>query len=390
MAIGLDVRILQESGAARGIATYIRGLLAGFESAGFAEQVVRFRYREPEPLGVVSAELGFAELHRVWREQRVLSDALNQLLLPVEVGCAEIDAFHAPSPYDLAWWYPVPLVVTIHDVAPLERPGGIVRTGLEHRFLYRFARRAARIITVSEFSRAAILRHLPLDPERLVVVPEAAQPGLAPASADAVAATLGRLGVRPPYVLHVGGYDRAEPRKDVATLIAAFAELRRREHDARLVLVGGGGAGVPDLVAAIERHGIGAHVVRTGFVSPPDLAALYTGASAFVFPSTYEGFGLPVLEAMTCGAPVLAARAGSLPEVGGDAALYAPPGDVASFAGTLAELLERGDLRRERIARGLARAAEFTWDRTARLTWDVYGAAIEEPAARLRRPRNWD
>ncbi len=390
MAIGLDVRILQESGAGRGIATYIRGLLAGFESAGFAEQIVRFRYAAPEVDAALPPEYGSFVLHRRWREERVLADALNQLMMPIEVASAEVDAFHAPSPYDLAWWYPVPLIVTIHDVAPLERPGGVVRTGLEHRFLYRFARRAARVITVSEFSRAAILRHLPLDSERVVVVPEAAQPGLNPASADVVGEVTARLGIRPPYLLHVGGYDRTEPRKDLGTLLAAFAELRRCEHDVRLVLAGGGGAGVPDLVAAIERHGIGAHVVRTGFVPTRDLSALLTGASAFVFPSTYEGFGLPVLEAMTCGAPVLAARAGSLPEVGGEAVLYAAPGDVSAFASTLAELLARGDLRRELTARGFARAAEFDWDRTARLTWDVYRAAIEEPARRLRRPSNCD
>jgi glycosyltransferase involved in cell wall biosynthesis len=373
MAIGLDVRILQESGADRGIATYIRGLLAGFERAGLADELVRFRYPSPAPRGLLPPERRAPRLvRRLWREQRFLADASNQLASPWEVRRAGVAAFHAPSPYDLAWWYPVPLVVTIHDMAPLSNPTGIVRTGLEHRFLYRFARRAARVIAVSEFSRSEILTHLPFEPARVVVVPEAAQPGLAPPAPARVAEVTASHGIVGPYFLHVGGYDRVEPRKDVSTLLAAFAEVRRRGHDATLVLAGGGGAGVPALVRSLDRLGIEEHVVRTGFVSTDDLAALYAGAAAFVFPSTYEGFGLPVLEAMTCGAPVLIARAGSLPEVGGDAVLAAAPGDVNAFATTMVELLTRAELRAELRARGFRRAAQFDWERTARMTWEVY------------------
>jgi glycosyltransferase involved in cell wall biosynthesis len=376
MTIGLDVRILQESGAARGIATYIRGLLDGFERAGLAGEVVRFRYPTPAPRGVVPPERRPARLvHRRWREERFLSDASNQVASPWEVARAGVSLFHAPSPYDLAWWYPVPLVVTIHDMAPLSNPAGIVRTGLEHRFLYRFARRAARVIAVSEFARTEILRHLPLRPENVVVVPEAAQPGLAAPPPGHVAQMAASLGIAGPYFLHVGGYDRVEPRKDVGTLLAAFAEVRRRGFDATLVLAGGGGAGIPALVDQLEHHGIADHVALTGYLATEDLAALYAGAAAFVFPSTYEGFGLPVLEAMTCGAPCLIARAGSLPEVAGDGALGCEAGDVNGFATTMVELLSRAELRSELRARGARRAREFDWERTARLTWAVYRGA---------------
>lgn len=383
MTIGLDVRILQESGAARGIATYIRGLLDGFERAGLGDRVTRLRYPSPAPRGVVPAERRPAAIvHRRWREERLLSDASNQLALPWEVRRSGVSLFHAPSPYDLAWWYPVPLVVTIHDMAPLSNPHGVVRTGLEHRFLYRFARRARRVIAVSAFARAEILRHLPFPPEHVVVVPEAAQPGLAAPPPAHVAQVAGALGIAGPYLLHVGGYDRVEPRKDVGTLLAAFAEVRRRGCDATLVLAGGGGAGIPALVDALERHGVAEHVVLTGYVPTVDLAALYAGAAAFVFPSTYEGFGLPVLEAMTCGAPCLIARAGSLPEVAGDAALACEPGDVTAFATTLVELIGRAELRAELRDRGIRRAREFDWERTARLTWDVYAAAGHASQAR--------
>ncbi len=372
MQVGLDIRILQESGAGRGIATYIRGLLSGFEAAGLAADVTRFRYASPAPAGVAGAEGRVFTMRRRWREERLLADALNQVMTPWEARAARVAVLHAPSPYDLAWWYPCPLVVTVHDMAPLSAPRGIVRTGLEHHFLYRFVRRAARVIAVSEFSRDEILRHLPIAPDRVVVIPEAAQPGLGRVEPDRVDEVRGRLGVRGDFLLHVGGYDRLEPRKDLGTLLQAFAELRRAGRDLTLVLVGGGGPGESALAQLGTRAGVLSQVVRTGYVSPADLAALYTGASAFLFPSTYEGFGLPLLEAMACGTPCIAARAGSLPEVGGDAALYVEAGDPSAFAARTAEVLDRPELRGGLSARGIARAACFSWERTARLTWDVY------------------
>ncbi len=190
-----------------------------------------------------------------------------------------------------------------------------------------------------------------------------------------LAATQERYGIRTPYVLFVG---TVQPRKNLVRLIEAWAMYLRQRSNDRPTLVIAGKRGW--LTEAIERRaeelGIADAVRFAGYIGDDDLPALISGASVYLFPSLYEGFGLPVLEAQACGTPVLASNVSSLPEVGGDAALYVDPLDVASIRNGIAQLLENRTLREELRERGLRRVAAWTWERTAQQTL----AAIEAAA----------
>jgi len=231
---------------------------------------------------------------------------------------------------------------------------------------------ATRLMTVSEASRRALVERFRLDPKRVDLVTEGPGADFRPqADATARAATLQRLGVSParPYLLHVGGLS---PHKNLARLLAALS-LLPAHLDATLVLAGdekadgflGEAERLRAMVAADPR--LQGRCLFTGYVSDADLVSLYTGASALVFPSLAEGFGLPAIEAMACGVPVLASRSGSLPEVVGPAGLYFDAQDPADMAAQMARLLAAPDLRRDLAARASEQARLFSWDRAAEL-----------------------
>jgi len=235
------------------------------------------------------------------------------------------------------------------------------------------ATRADRIVTPSEFTRNDVLKLLPVEPERVVVIPGGIDPSFKPQPDAEVATRLAPLGLRPgDYLLFLG---TIEPRKNLARLLQAV-ELAGPKIGP-LVLAGGRGwnnAAIRDAIVRLARDG---RVRDLGYV-PDDLRpALHAGARAFVYPSLYEGFGLPPLEAMACGTPVLTSNVSALPEVMGDAALYVDPHDVSELAGCLTRIWRDDALRADLRARGLARARQFSWDRTARLTIDVYRGLLE-------------
>jgi alpha-1,3-rhamnosyl/mannosyltransferase len=232
--------------------------------------------------------------------------------------------------------------------------------------------RASHIITPSHSTRNDVLKLLPVEPERVSVVPEGIAPIFTPRAADEVALRLAPLGLRGgEYLLFVG---TVEPRKNLLRLLQAVEMTGPAVGP--LVVAGGRGwhdAGIRGEVARLERAG---RVRGLGYV-PDDLRpTLLTGARAFVYPSLYEGFGLPPLEAMACGTPVLTSNVASLPEVVGDAALLISPEDVPGMAAALTRIWHDGTLRAELRARGLAQARRFSWERTARLTLDVYRTVL--------------
>jgi glycosyltransferase involved in cell wall biosynthesis len=252
----------------------------------------------------------------------------------------------------LSWEPPaaVPVVATLHDAslfALAPDPALLAREEPPYRLA---ARRAAALLTDSEFSRGELVHYLGLDPQRLTAI----HPGVEPPGPPGELPDLG-LGPAEPFVLFVG---EAEPRKGLATLGEALGRL---------------GAAAPALVVAGragERAALPAQVRARilGHVDDPVLEALYRRAAALVYPSTYEGFGLPILEAMARGTPVITSDAASLPEVGGEAALYFAAGDVEALATAIARLLGDAALGADLAERGLRRAAEFTWERTAAST----------------------
>ncbi len=258
----------------------------------------------------------------------------------------------------------IPVVATLHDVSFLALPGSLP---LRHRLYWtRVARRlplAAAVIAVSEATRAAALARLPLDPSRIHVVPEAAGEAFRPAGRNRVDEVRERHSLPERFVLAVGAF---EPRKNLGTAVAATALVARRL-----------GAPLPLVVVGRESPGPvdGApHARRLGPLDDGELAALMTAATAVVVPSLDEGFGLPLLEAMSCGAPVVASRAGALPEVAGGAALLVEPLDHAGWADALARIVEDGALAARLRSGGLARAEAFSWRASARATLALLAA----------------
>jgi glycosyltransferase involved in cell wall biosynthesis len=236
--------------------------------------------------------------------------------------------------------------------------------------LYRAVRRAAAIVSPSRVAREDLLRHLEVDPERVFVVPEAAGETFRPSDPSGVRA---RLGLEGPYLLYVGALVHRDPRKDVEGLIDAFAEWSRTEdRPETLVLAGASGPAVREL----EQRAGGTRVLFAGFVAEEALPALYSGASCLVTASRYEGFGLPALEAIACGTPVVAYDAGAIPETAGPGALLVLPGDGEELMRAAGRVCDEPELAKRLAEDGRRHARGFSWRRTAELTWDVYESAV--------------
>ncbi len=265
---------------------------------------------------------------------------------------------------------PVPYVLTVHDILhesyPEFFPGRLRRL---MSMLYPLsARRAARVLTVSEFSRQELIRLYRLPPERVVCCHNGVGPEFQVLEERAARAVVERYGVEGPFVLFVG---RIEPRKNLSGLIQAMERLAGQGAHLPLVV------GMKD--ALFEEHyerttqGRGsARVIFTGKAPQEDLPAFYNAATLTVYPSFAEGFGLPVLEAMACGSPVVTSNTTSLPEVAGDAALLVDPHDTESLAQAMHSVLTDQDLARRLRHKGLERAALFNWEQSARRTLEVY------------------
>jgi glycosyltransferase involved in cell wall biosynthesis len=291
-----------------------------------------------------------------------------------------IDLYHGTN-YVAPWWSPAPVVLTVHDLTvhlfPDTHPW---RRRALHALLPARCRRAVRVIADSGATRDDLVRLCGVPAERVDVVPLAADHLPAPPDAAGRAAVLRRHGLPERFTLFLGAL---EPRKNLPALLTAFAGLREEGAAQALVLAG---AGSPDYVqglrAAAARLGLreGESLWLPGPIDDAELPALYASCDVFVYPSLYEGFGLPPLEAMACGAPVVAARGSSLEEVFAGAALLVDPHDPAALRGALARLLGDPGLRADLAARGRARAAARGWDDVARDTLAVYERVWKEAA----------
>jgi glycosyltransferase involved in cell wall biosynthesis len=284
------------------------------------------------------------------------------------------DLLHCPAPL-APYRPPVPCVVTVHDAVASDHPEWLTRANAAQLRLAlpRALRRAALVLTGSEFSRGRLAAALGLDPARILVTPYGLESRFTPGPRPE--ALLARLGVRGPYVLTVG---TLQPRKNVEALLRASNAVRAGGGDHELVVVGARGWLDDDLLRQLGAEALAGAVHVTGRVSDGELVDLYRGAEVFVFPSRYEGFGFPVLEAMACGTAVVAADRTSLPEVAGDAAVLVDPDDQRALELAVGELLSAADRRADLVERGLRRAAEFTWERCAELTVEAYRSVLSE------------
>jgi glycosyltransferase involved in cell wall biosynthesis len=280
---------------------------------------------------------------------------------------------------------PVPTVVSVHDVSFLEHPEYFTRGRCWQLqwSVRRTVARAARILTGTEFSRNSILKvYGDLDEDKVVVVPNAAAPDFRPISRESAASVVrDRWAIPGPFILSVGDL---QPRKNHVGLIRAFAQLVRNfpQLKHRLVLAGKPTWFADRVHEAARDSGVEDRIQFCGFVSDPDLLQLYNACDLFVFPSFYEGFGLPALEAMACGRAVTCSRTTSLPEVVDGAAILFDPYSTDEMVRALSDLLVDAELRTRMERLGLQRAAQFSWERTAEKTLEVFYDVAEGAASR--------
>ena len=369
MRIGLDVSPLV--GTRAGVGIYVERLVNALIAA--SPQHRYYLYAPgPLPASDVAVFEGFSNTKLV---------RCPAFLMGCRARWDGVDLFHGMN-YKLRGWGRYGGVVTIHDLGLDRIPQASRKLFGQHRSFLRSRRtalRASRVIVVSQHTASDVAELYRVPRERIAVVRNGAGGDFYPITDKGVVDSVKtRCGLqRGDFVLATGG---AQPRKNIVRVIEAFGrvpELRKRFH---LVVVGGLEWGGDALYEAVARSGLQSAVVFPGHVPPEDLRALYSACAMFVFPSLYEGFGMPVLEAMACGAPVLCSNSSALPEVAGGAAILVEPTSVEEISAAMAKVLSNKDVRDELRRAGLARAKTFTWERAARELLGVYAGLARDAA----------
>ena len=314
-------------------------------------------------------------LHSLWPTDRApVRVVWEQCMQPWMLRRIGADLVHGPV-FVGPLLAPCPFIVTIHDLSfirfpALFRPAKRLYLSVLTRVS---ARRARRLIAVSEHTAAEITRLLGTPPERVDVIYHGVDPAFRPLPHDEVEAFRRRQGLPERFVLFLG---TLEPRKNLVRLVESFARIQDEHAGLGLVLAGGRGWLYGELFARVEALGLSKKVMFPGYVTNDQLPLWYNAATILAYPSLYEGFGLPVLEALACGTPVLSSNASSLPEAAGNAAVMVDPYDVGALAKQLDRLLSERALRLELRERGLAHAKQFTWAQAAQKTTHVYRRAL--------------
>ncbi len=386
MRIGIDCRVILDpaAGEGAGVSHYVHHLVENLIAEDRDDEFVLFF--DNHAAASARRDLGRSRPNVTIRMlpfmafKKYLPFVRAHMIVAAAFGRERLDVLHGPANV-LPLFYRGRSVVTIHDLAiydhpewfPATLPGS--RTFSTRVVVPSSVTRARRIIAVSENTRQDIVRIFGQNKAKIDVVYEGVDPAGESPDAPAV---LARYGLHQgKYVLFLG---TVEPRKNVDVLVRAFADAApRMPEDMTLVIAGADGWKFSETAAALEeaRKKIGAHrVLRIGYVPHADKNAVIAGAAAFAYPSSYEGFGLPPLEAMAHGVPVVASNVSSLPEVLGDAALLVPPRDASALADVLVRVLTDAHLAKELAGKGRLRAAELSWRRTASETLAVYRRAI--------------
>ncbi len=380
MRIGVNALFLQRPATGMGQHLYhlLKGLAEHDDENRYVLLSPRFRRssvgRFPplsdrfQNIEVVSALRRFGErFESLWWEQvGIVRTCLRE----------RVELLHCPY-FSAPLILPAKTVVTVHDLIPIAMPEYRVRArSRAYTSLVSFTvRRVDAIITVSEYSKRDIVRFLGIPEERIHVIGNAVDPSYRPITDTRLLSKVReRYGIGERYILYFGGFD---VRKNVDRILQAYASLPESTRKAYQLVIAGrlhmlGSPLYPDPRPRVRELGLDDQVVVTGQIREQDKAPLYSGATVYLFPSLYEGFGIPVLEAMACGAAVITSKITALPEVAGDAARLVDPYKVEDIATAIAELLEDASLRDELRERALARAREFSWSRVAQQTLEVY------------------
>ena len=367
MRIAIDARKLRDFG----IGTYIRNILIELSRLDRStEYVVLCR-----PDDVESGEV-LGRNFRMVPETAPMYSIAEQFKIPLSLAREGVRLVHEPH-YVLPPAIRCRSVVTIHDCIHLMFPQ-YLPSRLAHVYakgsMWSATRKADRILTVSEASKRDILRFFDVPPEKVVVIHNAIDERfLAGPDPERMELVRQRFQLDHPFVLYVGNI---KPHKNIERLIDAFARARTQCHDdhLKLIIIGDEISKYPALRQSVHKHKLDKYVRFLGFQPQETLAAFYRLARAFVFPSLYEGFGLPPLEAMACGSPVVTSNVSSLPEVAGGAALLVDPYDANAIAGGIVQAVTDDTLRADLIGRGLTRARSFSWAHSVKKIHEIYMA----------------
>lgn len=372
--IGLNAHLLSLSQSYRGagISWYIVNLLKNLAQA--SPDFCYSAFLSDRTFRELSLGLHMSRLPTQRPAVRILWE---QFIQPVALRRARVDLLHALA-FVAPLAVPCPFVVTVYDLSFLRYPEAFrpFNRWYLRQFTANSVKRARAVIAISESTRQDVINLLGAPPERVHTIYCGADEQFRPLPATEIAAFKAARALPETFVLFLG---TLEPRKNVDGLIRAYARWREQEPDAPpLIIAGGKGWYYQHIFALVQSLNLMDSVRFADYVPQNELPLWYNAASLFVYPSHFEGFGLPVLEAMACGTPVITSTASSLPEVTGadGAACLVNPADTVALAGAMQQLLVDRDLRLAMSQQGLNRAAEFRWDKTARETVEVYRKAI--------------
>ena len=392
MRIGIDIRALQKgfrAHKARGIGRYTSMLVKSLLELDQRDQYL-FLVEQGELPSIESDpdKFSYIEINTHWPIkapywQRTFG---QHILLPLFLAKLDLDFIHFCSHLDAPSFSPKKTLVTVMDIIPIVLQDLYNRKNSSMRFTAgrfleaRAIRNAKKIIAISQQTRRDLVQFLKIDPDKIVVIYPGIDTCFRPVKDPAtICAVRARYGIEGRYFLYLGGIDE---RKNVDRLIQAFAELIKEPEWSNYCLVCAGevenDAQFPQLTAQIRHRGIDHKIRLLGYVADEDLPALFSAAEFFVYTSLYEGFGLPVLEAMACGTPVVCSHAPGIAEIAGEAAILFDPYSTESLMNSIKTLLIGPELRQTLIQQGLKQATHFSWDKTAQKTLELYLAIYSE------------
>ena len=383
MKIGIDISQIVYEGT--GVSNYTRSLVEALVKASNNDEFVLFgsslRIRRPLKEFLKNLQAKNVKGKFSYLPPKLLEFLWNGVhLFPVEYFVGEIDVFHSSD------WLEPPTknakkITTIHDLTVFKYPETFSPTGghdivkNQKRKLFFAKRECDIIVCVSETTKQDVMEILKIPERKLRVVYEAPDPFYSPRSEDNIQKIKEKFNIGGDYLLCVG---TREPRKNLERAIIAFAEISRVYADLTLIIAGKYGWGNDSSKFKVQSAKLESRVKILGYVEKEDLPALYSGAQAFIYPSLYEGFGLPILEAMACGCPVVTSNLGSMKEIAGEAAILVDPVSISGIANGIAKIVGDSKTRNRLINEGQRRNLEFSWEKTAFQTLDIYRSLAKE------------